>query len=790
VPVVVVMAAMVMVSAARSLDADALRGLGRGGGSGDHDTLKEMEAALKRQLKTQFKKAEERSNAEHRKLKKVFDSGMSPEKQEHYRRERRAEEVRRGEKYAQELKRIEAKFRSHAEPSTELKSAVKTKQLKKIFEAKRKEMKRSKALLEMSESLKAMKAKKGSSKHAGETLHSLAKSRSKDARKTSGISLKKIKKEKLHWKQSMKLKKMRAESKRRLMKKVKKNDLNPEFFLKSSAKSSKKLKKSGNFLDESISLKLKGLGHKMLETEAKGAHSPKSKGGRSFFKEAKFSEEDDDHWEEEGEPLSPEDFKKSIGASEDVSSYLNVNTERSIDELLDLINSADISSNTIEPPQNNDLFYDEDMYTSSPGDEVILPRGEAEVTPEPSPESTLWPFSETTSRPGTENSRRPISESTPDSHRETTSAADGGSSSQSIEEVTTFRNPDISPTESLEDVETPTETPQGESGDVSIPFSMSTQTPVFPQPGVTKIPKEPSPLEPHAPRPWNLGTDQCGKARLGTSSRGLPPRVTKILQGKEALPGAFPWQVAILDADRVATLKKRPWKCGAKKQDLLCGGSLIAPRWVMTAAHCVRKRLFVRLREHHIREKDGREIQQKVRRIYRHPSYNASTIDNDIALLYLPPPPSYASATTGLVSPGVTERACLPADAEDMAPVGTRCMVMGWGKASTNHFFGTDVLMYTTLPVISRKACVRANRKTITENMFCAGHYKGGSDTCSGDSGGPLLCSPHAPPGQEVWTVYGITSFGDGCGNAGKMGVYAKVNNYLDWIDGIMSRYL
>ena len=65
----------------------------------------------------------------------------------------------------------------------------------------------------------------------------------------------------------------------------------------------------------------------------------------------------------------------------------------------------------------------------------------------------------------------------------------------------------------------------------------------------------------------------------------------------------------------------------------------------------------------------------------------------------------------------------------------------------------------------------------ITDNMFCAGYRGGRIDSCAGDSGGPLLCQKH-----NRWTIYGITSFGEGCGRQGKYGIYAKVPNYSKWV--------
>jgi len=66
----------------------------------------------------------------------------------------------------------------------------------------------------------------------------------------------------------------------------------------------------------------------------------------------------------------------------------------------------------------------------------------------------------------------------------------------------------------------------------------------------------------------------------------------------------------------------------------------------------------------------------------------------------------------------------------------------------------------------------------ITDNMFCAGYERGRKDSCAGDSGGPLLCQDDT----SRWTVFGITSFGEGCGKRGKFGIYTKLPNYVKWI--------
>lgn len=72
--------------------------------------------------------------------------------------------------------------------------------------------------------------------------------------------------------------------------------------------------------------------------------------------------------------------------------------------------------------------------------------------------------------------------------------------------------------------------------------------------------------------------------------------------------------------------------------------------------------------------------------------------------------------------------------------------------------------------------------------MLCAGWASGRADTCAGDSGGGLLC-PFKRNSKTVYSVQGITSFGDGCGRRNKYGIYTNVVNYVEWINYVIDHY-
>ncbi|XP_058837355.1 uncharacterized protein LOC131693505 [Topomyia yanbarensis] len=253
----------------------------------------------------------------------------------------------------------------------------------------------------------------------------------------------------------------------------------------------------------------------------------------------------------------------------------------------------------------------------------------------------------------------------------------------------------------------------------------------------------------------------CGLPVTRNKSKKYLYNMLRIIGGKASRRGQWPWQVAILN----------------RFKEAFCGGTLVAPRWILTAAHCVRKRLYVRLGEHNLQQSDGTEMEFRVEFSIKHPRYDKKTVDNDVALLRLP---------RDVERSNFVGYACLP-DRYQPLPTGHTCTIIGWGKKRHSDDAGTDVLHEAEVPIITTDKCRAVYHDyTITKNMFCAGHKRGRIDTCAGDSGGPLLCRDTTKV-NSPWTIFGITSFGDGCGKKNKFGIYTKLPNYVDWVWSVIN---
>ncbi|KAM9172885.1 acrosin-like [Pangshura tecta] len=238
----------------------------------------------------------------------------------------------------------------------------------------------------------------------------------------------------------------------------------------------------------------------------------------------------------------------------------------------------------------------------------------------------------------------------------------------------------------------------------------------------------------------------------------------RIVGGVDALPGAWPWLVSI----------QIPTRMGPRHS---CGGSLISTRWVLTAAHCLKakRRVLARWRiVTGISELSHLSDLVQIRSVHRavlHQEYNPHKETNDIALIQLDRPVTFDD---------LTQPACLPSALMAVTTF-SPCYISGWGTTTQNTMETADILQEAKVQLIDITTCnsSRWYNRGIASNNLCAEYEQGAVNSCQGDSGGPLMCKDEV---TSRYYVIGITSWGQDCSQAYKLGLYTATQPFLEWI--------
>jgi hypothetical protein len=273
------------------------------------------------------------------------------------------------------------------------------------------------------------------------------------------------------------------------------------------------------------------------------------------------------------------------------------------------------------------------------------------------------------------------------------------------------------------------------------------------------------------PSQGGTGTSKVIPAVLPTVDKKVPEVAEpgpiappdKIVGGVEATPGAWPWQARL------------------SLGNYMCGGSLVAAQWVVTAAHCVYNNGVTTanstaiLGDHDRTVTESSEQSRGVIQIIIHPNYNSNTSDSDIALLKLASPVTLNTRVALVPMVTSTDGALFAA--------GVNATVTGWGT-TTEGGSTPAKLRQVSVPIISNATCNSsvAYNGQITANMMCAGYASGGKDSCQGDSGGPFVV-----PNGSSWKLAGVVSWGDGCAQPNKYGVYTRLVNFISWVNGYVT---
>lgn len=249
-------------------------------------------------------------------------------------------------------------------------------------------------------------------------------------------------------------------------------------------------------------------------------------------------------------------------------------------------------------------------------------------------------------------------------------------------------------------------------------------------------------------------------ALIGGTAPSAAAVVPAIVGGQPTTIDANPWQVAVIVNGPSPTL---------------CGGSLIASTWVLTAAHCLagvqqdQVEVFAGLTSLSQRS-DLTKL--PIASIFVKPDFDATRYVNDVSLIQLAAPVTTSPQLRAIAVPVSQDAATWPAP-------GTSATITGWGTQGETGSHNSDQLLSATVQVLADAAgpCGQYGGSYVGSSQLCVGTPAGGVDTCQGDSGGPLVVDVNGSA-----TLAGVTSVGTGCAQAAYPGLYTRTAAMVPWI--------